>query len=264
MPALPAPGLLVQAPRADGVVRLHHHGSDHVRPHEGETVVGDDPHHGRQACSTRTGPAAPGNVPDNHLSVEIGGRRSVRRRVHPLGAGHGDGWDWAASWHRPAFAEGPPMVPGLRVEGVTVAYGRYELRVHRVTGAPEGTRLTHTGWATGPEEALTSARSGCARGRSRSSGPARGPHPDRLRAGGGASRGAVSVGRGTAPRAGRDRLFPPRGPPWGRVRTGCPPRPSGTVRRCRAWCRRPTCPAWCAGPGCGRRAPRGCCGRPSS
>ncbi len=177
VPALPAPGLLVQATRADGVVRLHHHGSDHVRPHEGETVVGDDPHHGRQACSTRTGPAAPGNVPDNHLSVEIGGRRSVRRRVHPLGAGHGDGWDWAASWHRPAFAEGPPMVPGLRVEGVTVAYGRYELRVHRVTGAPEGTRLTHTGWATGPEETLTSARSGCARGRSRSSGPARGPAP---------------------------------------------------------------------------------------
>ncbi|WP_081239626.1 DUF2264 domain-containing protein [Streptomyces viridosporus] len=158
--ALPAPGLLVQATRADGIVRLHNHGSDHVRPHEGEAADGDDPHYGRQAYSTRTGPTAPGNVPDNHLSVEIGGRRSVRRRIHPLGAGHGDGWGWAASWHRPVFAEGPPMVPGLRVEGVTVAYGRHELRVHRVTGAPEGARLTHTGWATGPEESLTSALHG--------------------------------------------------------------------------------------------------------
>jgi hypothetical protein len=49
------------------------------------------------------------------------------------------------------------MVPGLRVESVTVAYGRYELRVHRVAGAPPGTRLTHTGWATGPDEPLVSA-----------------------------------------------------------------------------------------------------------
>ncbi|GAA2263184.1 DUF2264 domain-containing protein [Streptomyces atrovirens] len=155
--ALPAPGLLVQATRADGIVRLHNHGSDHVRPHEGETADGDDPHYGRQAYSTRTGPTAPGNVADNHLSVETGGRSSVRRRVHPLGAGHGDGWGWAASWHRPVFAGGPPMVPGLRVESVTVAHGRHELRVHRVVGAPEGSRLTHTGWATGPEEPLTSA-----------------------------------------------------------------------------------------------------------
>ncbi|MBD0423292.1 DUF2264 domain-containing protein [Streptomyces sp. TRM S81-3] len=158
--ALPAPGLLVQATRADGIVRLHNHGSDHVRPHEGESAAEDDPHYGRQAYSTRTGPTAPGNVADNHLSVEVNGRRSVRRRIHPLGAGHGDGWGWAASWHRPVFAGGPPMVPGLRVESVTVAHGPYELRVHRVVGAPTGTRVTHTGWATGPEEALVSALHG--------------------------------------------------------------------------------------------------------
>ena len=158
--ALPAPGLLVQATRSDGVVRLHNHGSDHVRPHEGESAADDDPHYGRQAYSTRTGPTAPGNVADNHLSVETGGRRSVRRRIHPLGAGHGDGWGWAASWHRPVFAGGPPMVPGLRVESVTVVRGRHELRAHRVVGAPKGSRVTHTGWATGPEESLTSALRG--------------------------------------------------------------------------------------------------------
>ncbi|CAL9342459.1 hypothetical protein SUDANB145_00294 [Streptomyces sp. enrichment culture] len=155
--ALPSPGLLVQATRADGIVRLHNHGSDHVRPHEGESAAEDDPHYGRQAYSTRTGPTAPGNVADNHLSVEVAGRPSVRRRIEPLGAGHGDGWGWAASRHRPVFASGPPMVPGLRVDSVTVVRGAYELRVHRVTGAPAGARVTQTGWATGPDEPLVSS-----------------------------------------------------------------------------------------------------------
>ncbi|MFD4612980.1 DUF2264 domain-containing protein [Streptomyces sp. NPDC058440] len=158
--ALPAAGLLMQATRADGIVRLHNHGSDHVRPHVGEAEAGDDPHYARQAYSTRTGPTAPGNVADNHLSVEVDGRPSTRRRIHPLGAGHGDGWGWAASWHRPVFVTGPPMVPGLRVESVTVAYGRHELRVHRVIGAPDNARVTHTGWATGPEQDVVSALSG--------------------------------------------------------------------------------------------------------
>ncbi|WP_320774651.1 DUF2264 domain-containing protein [Streptomyces sp. CRN 30] len=154
--ALPAPGLLVQATRGDGIVRLHNHGTDHVRPHEGESAAEDDPHYGRLAYSTRTGPTARENVADNHLAVEVAGRTSTRRRVHPLGAGHGDGWGWAASWHRPVFAAGPPMVPGLRVESVTVAVGAYELRVHRVVGAPAGARVRQTGWATGPGEDLVS------------------------------------------------------------------------------------------------------------
>ncbi|MEW2524993.1 DUF2264 domain-containing protein [Streptomyces sp. NPDC047071] len=147
--ALPAPGLLVQSTRADGIVRLHNHGSDHVRPHEGEAAAEDDPHYGRLAYSTHTGPTAPADAADNHLAVVVDGVASVRRRIRPLGAGHGDGWGWAASWHRPVFGSGPPMVPGLRVESVTVARGRYELRVHRVVGAPPGARVTLTGWATG-------------------------------------------------------------------------------------------------------------------
>ncbi|GGV40990.1 DUF2264 domain-containing protein [Streptomyces spectabilis] len=146
--ALPAPGLLVQATRADGIVRLHNHGSDHVRPHEGESAARDDPHYGRLAYSTHTGPTSPGNTADNHLAVVVDGVASVRRRIRPLGAGHGDGWGWAASWHRPVFGSGPPMVPGLRVDSVTVARGRYEVRVHRVVGAPPGARVTLTGWAT--------------------------------------------------------------------------------------------------------------------
>jgi hypothetical protein len=139
----------VQSTGADGIVRLHNHGSDHVRPHEGESAAEDDPLYGRQAYSTHTGPTSRANVADNHLSVEVSGVPSVRRRIRPLGAGEGEGWGWAASWHRPVFVSGPPMVPGLRVESVTVARGRHELRVHRVVGAPHGARVTLTGWATG-------------------------------------------------------------------------------------------------------------------
>ncbi|MFG3137058.1 DUF2264 domain-containing protein [Streptomyces sp. NPDC048211] len=158
--ALPAPGLLVQSTRADGIVRLHNHGSDHVRPHEGESAVQDDPLYSRQAYSTVTGPTARANTADNHLAVVVGGTRSGRRAIRPLGAGGGDGWGWAASWHRPVFAGGAPMVPGLRVESVTVVRGRYELRVHRVISAPHGARVEQTGWATGRGSAVTSALHG--------------------------------------------------------------------------------------------------------
>ncbi|NGN64503.1 DUF2264 domain-containing protein [Streptomyces sp. A7024] len=154
--ALPGPGLLIQSTRADGIVRLHNHGSDHVRPHEGEAAAAEDPHYGRLAYSTRTGPTSAANTADNHLAVEMAGVPSVRRRIHPLGAGGGDGWGWAASWHRPVFGKGPEMAPGLRVESVTVARGPYELRVHRVIGAPPGARVTLTGWATGRDDEVAS------------------------------------------------------------------------------------------------------------
>jgi hypothetical protein len=141
--SMPAPGLLIQSTVADGIARLHNHGSDHMRAEEGESATGDDPHYGRLAYSTRTGPTARGNVADNHLNVIVDGIGSVRRRIHPLGAGP----DWAASWHRPVFVAGWPMRPGLRVESLTLARGPWELRVHRVIAAPCGSRVELTGWA---------------------------------------------------------------------------------------------------------------------
>ncbi|MGW0782660.1 DUF2264 domain-containing protein [Streptomyces sp. NPDC002913] len=158
--AVPSPGLLVQSTRADGVVRLHNHGSDHVRPHEGETADVSDPLYARLAYSTATGPTAAANTADNHLSLRVAGSRSSRVRIHPLGAGHGDGWGWAASWHTPVFPGGPPTWPGLRVESVTVVRGRYELRVHHVLGAPAGARAEETGWATEPGGTVRSALHG--------------------------------------------------------------------------------------------------------
>ncbi|MEV4312023.1 DUF2264 domain-containing protein [Actinocrispum sp. NPDC049592] len=153
--ALPAPGLLIQT-TADGIVRLHNHGSDHVKPDEAEVAAGVDPHYSRLAYSTRTGPTAKANHPDNHFCVRIGDARSVRRRMHPIDAQD----TWAASWHLPAFPDIAPMVPGLKVESVTVASGPYELRVHRVTGAPHGAWAEETGWATGPDDPLTTFLTG--------------------------------------------------------------------------------------------------------
>ncbi|HCT80786.1 MAG TPA: hypothetical protein DGG94_08345 [Micromonosporaceae bacterium] len=154
--ALAAPGLLVQSTRSDGVVRLHNHGSDHVRPHGAEDAAADDPCYSRFAYSAKTGPTTTANIADNHFSVEIAGVSSVRRRIHPMGAGQGDGWGWAASWHMPVFAQGPPTVPGMLVQSLTFAHGPYELRVHRLIGAPPGARVSQTGWATGPGDDLTS------------------------------------------------------------------------------------------------------------
>lgn len=150
--ALPGPGLLVQ--RAGGIVLLHNHGSDHVGPDEAESAADDDPHYGRFAYSTQTGPTAPGDIADNHFCVVVAGRRSVRRRIHPLGAGRAGSCGWAASWHRPVFATVPAMVPGLRVESVTVAKGTRELRVHRVLGAPFGAEVEQTGWAAADPSGL--------------------------------------------------------------------------------------------------------------
>ncbi|PSL52733.1 hypothetical protein B0I31_11120 [Saccharothrix carnea] len=148
---LPAPGFLIQTTSADGIARLHNHGSDHLRPHHAETAEGDDPHYSRFAYSTRTGPTTADNPADNHFAVVHRGLRSTRRRIHPLGAGHGPGWGWAASWHHPIFPGGSPLLPALRVESVVVARGRHELRVHRVVGAPPGAGVELTGWAAGPD-----------------------------------------------------------------------------------------------------------------
>jgi hypothetical protein len=159
--ALPSAGLLIQT-GGDGPVRLHNHGSDHVPPHEGESARAEDPLYARLAYSTRTGPTAGGNVPDNHFAVEVHGpqgapARSARVRIHPMGAASdaGGAWGWAASWHAPVFPSGGPMVPGLRVQSLTYVRGGLELRVHRVVGAPPGARVRLTGWATGEPDPET-------------------------------------------------------------------------------------------------------------
>ncbi|MGW7364216.1 hypothetical protein ACWGI8_12505 [Streptomyces sp. NPDC054841] len=50
---------------------------------------------------------------------------------------------------KPASAHAPS--PGIRVHSLTLAHGRAEVRAHLVTGAPDGTSVRQTGWATTPE-----------------------------------------------------------------------------------------------------------------
>ncbi|MEV0010090.1 DUF2264 domain-containing protein [Streptomyces sp. NPDC047973] len=139
--ALEAPCWLVQSTAADGVVRVHNHGSDGqiVRPGR------DDPLYARLAYSTHTGPTEPDAVPDNHFGpVGEDGIPAPRGRITPLGSGPG----WAAS---------APREPGggVRTASMTLARGAVEVRVHRVEGAPPGTRVRASGWAADGERMIS-------------------------------------------------------------------------------------------------------------
>ncbi|OKJ78240.1 DUF2264 domain-containing protein [Streptomyces sp. CB02460] len=126
-------GMLLQSTAADGLVRLHNHGSNHVGDEE-------DPGYARFAYSTRTGPTHGSAERDNHFALLWdGGDPTARLTADPLGH--------AASAHTPH--------PGVRVVSATLAHGRAEVRAHLVTGAPEGTPVRQTGWATGDDGTLT-------------------------------------------------------------------------------------------------------------
>lgn len=126
--ALGPTGMLLQSTAADGLVRLHNHGSNHVGDDE-------DPGYARFAYSTRTGPTGGDPERDNHFALILDGAPTRRLTAEPLGLGP----DRAASAHTPH--------PGIRVVSATLVHGRAEIRAHLVTGAPDGTPVRQTGWA---------------------------------------------------------------------------------------------------------------------
>ncbi|MFK0297176.1 DUF2264 domain-containing protein [Streptomyces sp. NPDC090442] len=151
--ALPAPGFLLSATRADGIVRLINHGSDnHGSDRYGGASQGGtagDPHYSRFAYSTTTGPyhvnTHPQAVhhrpqPDNHVALnhpELGlsGRARIHRRhVHDR---------YATSWHRPTWAGRTDAE--ARIETASVLWGAWELRAHLVD-APPHLPLYDSGW----------------------------------------------------------------------------------------------------------------------
>jgi len=146
-------GWIVQATAADGIVRVHNHGSDHLKPHDADAGV-PDPLYARFAYSTRTGPTVVHNPSDNDVQLETRGVWSSRRRIHAAGAGP----DWVASWHAPRFTVyGPfdasesgvngPVLPSARIESVTVARGSIEVRIHRFVDVPPRTPIRVSGWS---------------------------------------------------------------------------------------------------------------------
>ncbi|MFB7376519.1 DUF2264 domain-containing protein [Kitasatospora purpeofusca] len=134
---LARPNWLVQSTAADGLVRLHNHGSD---DQPADQVRPDDPHYARLAHSTATGPTHDGPA-DNHLALLTDGAASERGRIEPVGCGP----DWAASLSRPRV-RGEELA-GVTVTTVTVVHGADEARVHLVAGATPGTGVRQTGWA---------------------------------------------------------------------------------------------------------------------
>ncbi|MFI8320169.1 DUF2264 domain-containing protein [Streptomyces sp. NPDC085529] len=134
---LPQPGWLIQSTAADGIVRLHNHGSD---DQPADRTLPDSPLYARLAHSTVTGPAH-GDTPDNHFGLLVDGVLTARGPIRPLGAGDG----WAASAHTPRA--GGTGLPGVTVTSLVLATGAEELRLHLVTGAAPGTGIRHSGWA---------------------------------------------------------------------------------------------------------------------
>ncbi|MEU9112077.1 DUF2264 domain-containing protein [Streptomyces sp. NPDC048483] len=131
-------GLLLQSTASDGLIRLHNHGSNSTR-------TAPDPYYARYAYSTRTGPTAE-EPADNHFALLIDGRPTTRGPATP----HSTGPNWTASIHTPRHPDGAEL-PEIRILSATAAHDRTELRAHLVTGAPPGTPVRQTGWATTPD-----------------------------------------------------------------------------------------------------------------
>ncbi|MGC4938703.1 DUF2264 domain-containing protein [Kribbella sp. DT2] len=146
-------GLLIQNTAADGLVRVHNHGSDHLKPDAADAGA-PDPLYSRFGYSTRTGPTSLHDPSDNDLQVRIRRVWSARRRIHRVETGD----NWAASWHAPRFpqfspwegsdsADGGPVLPSARIESVTAVRGALEVRIHRLVWVPPSLPLRLGGWA---------------------------------------------------------------------------------------------------------------------
>jgi len=142
-------GLMIQSTAADGLVRVHNHGSDHLKPHHADDGQ-PDPLYARMAYSTRTGPTAIEDPADNDLRVRFRGIWSVRRRIHHVASGN----EWLASWHAPRFptpnSEGH-VLPSARIQSVVIAHSQLEVRIYRLRNIPPGAPVEFSGWAVAAE-----------------------------------------------------------------------------------------------------------------
>uniref|UniRef100_UPI0018F45EAA DUF2264 domain-containing protein n=1 Tax=Streptomyces sp. N35 TaxID=2795730 RepID=UPI0018F45EAA len=144
--ALPQPGWLLHGTRADGVVRLVNHGTDHQFRGAPPSA---DPHYSKFGYSTATAPetgeAAWRRGVDGHLALLPAGADPAeaagepRRRIHAVEVAPGR----ASSWHEARVAGDPEA---YKIATTSLVHGRYEVRVHRVF-APVGVTVREGGYA---------------------------------------------------------------------------------------------------------------------
>lgn len=173
-----APGWLVSATRADGLVRIANHGTDGASP---EKVHVDSPWYDRIGYSTATFPLQAGSpLPDQSVVfVDDDGRPTARAGLEPVSTGlELDGASAQFSRCTPmwvtADADQPdhgPGRPGSGVEAATITVGSvlrgaWEVRLVRVDrlapreGAPAALRVT--GWAlSGDDVSMSGSRVEC-------------------------------------------------------------------------------------------------------
>jgi len=177
--ALPVPGWLVSATRADGVVRVVNHGADHAAD---ETLATDVPGYSRHAYSTHTGPwydgSAMRNTVDGHVAlVDAAGNASHRRPLRPVGIRG----RVAVSRHRAHWPVGepppltwPPRQPEFRtgpwVTTASVLRGAVEVRLARVDGDGGPFTLRVGGHAIAADEPPPTTVDGATAGASRKDG----------------------------------------------------------------------------------------------
>jgi hypothetical protein len=163
--AIQAPGWLVSGTRADGIVRIVNHGTDHAR--EGSTLA-DSPLYARLGYSTATSPVLDDGgwsdpLDQSVVLVDAEGHTTHRTGMHTLTVRVEDGLGVAASrsdvhWVRLQagqmdYGEGRhgESVPAGRITVVSLVRGPWEVRLSRVDSLaagidPQPLRLRVGGW----------------------------------------------------------------------------------------------------------------------
>jgi hypothetical protein len=176
-----APGWLVSGTRADGIVRVINHGTDHAHPGE---LAGDSPLYARLGYSTATSPLLDDEAWRSPLEqavavIDKGGRATHRTALTPLGDVRVDqsgavpvavgGSTWQAHWVTPQERQqrhGSGLAGTIETAGrvtvVSLVRGPWEFRLVRVDDLaagldPAGLRLRIGGWAVSGEATAGSA-----------------------------------------------------------------------------------------------------------
>ena len=176
--AMPVPGWLVSGTRADGLVRVINHGTDHSTPGDQRA---DSPLYARLGYSTSTlpplGPAAAANPADNSVTlVDATGRAAHRNGFEPIDC-HlaGDAgvavsrahlhWVDTAADHSPDHGSGRsgPVCAGPMVTVGSVMRGAVEVRAVRVEssdGLVGDEVLEVSGWPVADDDAPVARSAG--------------------------------------------------------------------------------------------------------